>query len=69
MTQEEREEIKQLIVNTMMDYRGLMKDRVKAKHYLDIDDAGEAVAEAVVNKLEQEFELKPKKSTSVRWHE
>jgi len=62
MTQEEKNEVKQLIIKTMMDYRGLMKDRVRAKNYLDIDEVGEVVADKVVDRLEREYDLKPKKA-------
>jgi len=67
MTQEEKNEVKQLIIRTMMDYRGLMKDRVRAVNYLNIDEVGEVVADIVIDKLEREYDLKPKKSTPVRW--
>jgi len=53
----------------MMDYKGALIDRVKATNYVNIDAAGETVAEEVLRRLDERFEVKAKDKGVVRWEE
>ena len=64
----DREELVNMVIEKMRKYRGLMPDRYKAVSYLDIDRAGEIVAEEIIDELEKQFELRGKKGP-IKWSE
>lgn len=66
LNQEERDKVLEFIKETMMEYKGFQKDRVRARNYLDIDDSGSMVAEKILEKLEEIFTIKPRDGI-MRW--
>jgi len=69
MNEQEKESLKKLIIKAMMDYKGPLIDRVKAANYVNIDAAGPTVAEEVIRRLEERFEVKAKDKGVVRWED
>ena len=63
------ETLEEMIVKVMMKYRGLMPNRYKASNYIDIDQAGPAVAQEIIEELRKKFELRVKESGVVQWNE
>jgi len=66
LNQEEKAKVLEVIVGTMLEYKGFQKDRVRAMNYLNIDDSGPTVAEKILEKLEEIFIIKPRDGT-MRW--
>jgi len=69
MNQEEKDKIRQLILNRLMDFRGTQKDRINAVNYVNIDTAGESIAGSIIQGLELDFNIKAKEQGEIRWEE
>jgi len=69
MNTEAKEKVKKLIVDTMKKYKGARIDKVKAINYIDIDVAGETVAEDIIQKLDDEFKVEEKDRGTIKWEE